>query len=265
MGNMPPQYDTERIAGETFIAQVDYHHEVTSTNDLAKQWSADATAGLPLLVVADRQTAGRGRGGNRWWTGPGSLAMTLLLGAPAARIESSGQSPLVALAAAVAVAETLLPLVPDHPVGIHWPNDVMIADGKVAGILVEVLSDARAIVGIGVNTNNSLVEAPEELRTTVATLRDVTGSRHDPTDLLIGLLQHLETALGLLPETPERIAERADQLCLQHGRTLTLRRGNQPPVTGRCLGIAADGALLLESDNGQNAYYSGVLLPTGGQ
>ena len=84
---------------------------------------------LPLLVVADRQTAGRGRGANRWWTGPGALAFSLLVDGRTVGADRS-RSPLVALAAAVAVVDTVAPLLPAHQVGIHWPNDVLVAERK---------------------------------------------------------------------------------------------------------------------------------------
>ena len=71
--------DESRILQETFVARFEHHAALASTNDRAAEAARDGAGGMPLLIVADRQTAGRGRGGNRWWTGPGSLAFTLLL------------------------------------------------------------------------------------------------------------------------------------------------------------------------------------------
>ena len=92
--------------------------------------------------------------------------MSLLLGPDSLPPPGEGRAPLVALAAAVAVAETLAPLLPDHQVGLHWPNDVLAGRQKLAGILIEVLAGGRHMVGIGVNTNNTLADAPLELRQT---------------------------------------------------------------------------------------------------
>lgn len=254
----PAHVDVQRILRETFVARAESHRTVASTNDLAAGYADAASEELPWLVIAESQTAGRGRGGNRWWTGPGSLAFSLLLEAATPGGGPSGGSPLVALAAAVAVAETVAPLVPSQPVGIHWPNDVLAAGRKLAGVLVDVLPNRRQVVGIGVNTNCSLRQAPAELRHTATTLLELTGREHDHTGFLATLLGELHTGLDWLAREPQRIGVRADQLCVQHGRTLTVRQGTQS-IRGQCAGIAPDGALLLETPSGPRAVYSGVL------
>jgi BirA family biotin operon repressor/biotin-[acetyl-CoA-carboxylase] ligase len=246
----------DRILAETFVARVEYHPILTSTNDRAVHCAAEGPGGLPLLIVAERQTAGRGRGSNRWWTGPGSLAMSLLLDAEAVGA-ARRRSPLVSLAAAIALVEAVAPRLPAQPVGIHWPNDVLAAGRKLAGILVEVLPDGRHIIGIGLNTNNSLADAPAELQQTATTLRELTGREHDQTEILVDLLRRLEAALRQLA-APERIGSRADQLCLQHGQNLTLQLG-QRSFTGTCVGIAPDGSLLLDTPAGRRRFRSGTL------
>ncbi len=209
-------------------------------------------------MVAERQTAGRGRGDHRWWSGPGSLAFSLLLRPDGAAGRGWGQSPLIGLAAAVAVAETVAPLLPAHRVGIRWPNDVIAAGGKLAGVLVEVLPDGRHVVGIGLNTNSSLSQAPPELRPTATTLLELTGTTHDQTAILVALLGHLEEKLQQLASEPGRVAARADALCLQRGESLVLHSAGRA-VTGRCAGIAPDGALLLDTPEGRQAFYGGML------
>ena len=256
-----PPLDIDRLLRESFVARAEYHRRLSSTNDRARQCAAEAAQGggeLPLLVVADEQTAGRGRGSRRWWTGPGSLAFSLLVGPGHAAENRWGGSPLVALAAALAVVETVQPLLASHRVGIDWPNDVMAAGGKLAGVLVEVLPDGRQILGIGLNTNNSLAQAPAELKQTATTLLELTGVPHDQTTILLTLLARLEGNLAQLASEPGRIGARADALCLQHGKTLTLSSGSRP-VTGRCAGIATDGALLLDTRDGRQAFHSGML------
>ena len=69
--------DLERLLGESFLAAAEHHPKLDSTQDRAAAAAAAGSRG-PLLIVADRQTAGRGRGSNRWWTGAGSLAFSLL-------------------------------------------------------------------------------------------------------------------------------------------------------------------------------------------
>ncbi len=275
--------DLDRIIAESFVAQVERHASIDSTNDRAKQSARVANQTLPLLIQADRQTAGRGRGSAKWWTGPGSLAFSLLVDLQGQAADPS-RRPLVGLGAAVAVVEAVAPLIPSHRIGLHWPNDVLADGRKLAGILVEVPTDprrdcdllaaslasqepmpqrarelrTRLIIGIGLNTNNSMADAPPELRDIATTLLDLAAARHDQTDVLVALLNRLEAVLGLLATDPDKIGVRANSLCLQHGETLTLRLGTKS-ITGRCAGIAPDGSLLLDTPDGRQAFRSGSL------
>jgi BirA family biotin operon repressor/biotin-[acetyl-CoA-carboxylase] ligase len=247
--------DTDRLTRDTFVARVEHYATVGSTNDLAKARAAEGVERLPLLIVADEQTAGRGRGGHRWWTGKGGLACSLLVDAGALAFAPS-RSPLVSLAAAVAVAETVAPRIESHTVGLHWPNDVFVESRKLAGVLVEVLPE-RLVVGIGLNTNNSLRDAPQPLAATATTLIELTGVAHDRTQLLVALLDYLEKGFDQLAARPAQIAARANHLCSQRGDTLTVETGRRS-VRGRCVGIASDGGLLLDTPEGRRKLYSGV-------
>ena len=82
-----------------------------------------------------------------------------------------------------------MPLLPGHPVGIHWPNDVYAAGRKLAGVLVEVLPGRYFVVGIGLNVNNSVLNAPDDLRDSAAALMDLSGAAHDRMALLVGILR----------------------------------------------------------------------------
>ena len=250
--------EIDRIVGETFIVQAEHHPTLGSTNDRARERAARGITGLPLLVVADRQTAGRGRGDKRWWTGAGGLALSLLVEADAVAAGRS-RSPLVALATAVAVVETVAPLLPAREVGIRWPNDVLAAGRKLAGILVEVLPDRKHVIGVGLNTNNTLADAPAELQATIGHAPRSIRREHDQTAILIDLLQRLDREFQHLRTSVSDVAARANALCLQRGRTVTLEQGNRT-ITGRCQGIAPDGALLLETAKGVETVYSGVAL-----
>lgn len=299
----------EKILDNSFVAAVEHYGSIASTNDRALAAAAEGGVRLPLLIVADAQTAGRGRGSNRWWTGPGSLAFSLLLppvgwdkgasattgppreererggegeklcgnGGPAladsqpasGRTANTGElvppypsrpSVLTSLAVGVALVDALSPLVPGHEIGIHWPNDVMLDGRKLAGVLIEVLPDGRQVIGVGINVNNTAADAPADLRLRVATLRDVSGETYDPTDLLISLLKRLQERLAELALTPERIASRTDELCLQRGMVLQVQQGERA-VVGTCQGIAPDGALILQSVDRKHIIYSGVVAP----
>lgn len=253
----PGPVDPRHLPADTFVARVEHHAILDSTNDRAKQCAAGGPGPLPLLIVADEQTAGRGRGANRWWTGRGGLAFSLLLDHRGVHTDF-GPGPLVSLCAAAAVAEAVIPLLPGRPVGIHWPNDVFAAGGKLAGVLVEVLTHGLCVVGIGVNLNNTMVEAPAELRQTATTLRDVTAKYHDPTLMLTSILRHFAGHVDQLRVAPAEVARLADRLCLQHGRTLCVESAGGE-IRGRCAGIAPDGALLLDTPGGRQRIVTGTL------
>jgi BirA family transcriptional regulator, biotin operon repressor / biotin---[acetyl-CoA-carboxylase] ligase len=249
-----------KIIENSFIAAAEHHPTISSTNDRAMAAAGEPNTRLPLLVLADVQTAGRGRGSNRWWTGPGSLAFSLLCKPPA---PSQPSSVLVSLAAGVAVVEALAPLVPGHEIGIHWPNDIMLDGRKLAGILIEVLPDGKQVIGIGINANNAAADAPEDVCQRVATLRDATGVAHDPAELLIVILKRLEEQLAALACAPERITARTDELCLQRGTVLEVGQGNRL-IVGTCRRIASDGALVIESAKQTHYVYSGTVATANG-
>jgi len=249
--------DADRIVRETFVARAEYFPSLGSTNDRAAECGRHDDAEMPLLVVADRQTAGRGRGANRWWTGPGALAFSLLVDGPTVGA-LDGPAPLVALAAALAVVDVVAPLLSEHPVGIRWPNDVLVGEKKLAGILIEALPNRRHVVGIGLNTNNTLADAPDELQATAVTLRDLAGRHFDPTETLVVLLKRMQGEFQRLRDEPRSVAARADALCRQRGRIATLLAGRSG-IIGLCEGIAADGGIRLQTSEGIKTFYSGSL------
>jgi BirA family biotin operon repressor/biotin-[acetyl-CoA-carboxylase] ligase len=252
--------DTERISAETFVADVELHSTLESTNDRALQCAAQRNYPMPLLIVAAKQTAGRGRGGNRWWTGKGSLAMSLLVESGRLAGKKRTPSPLTAIATALAVVDTVAPLLDGHAIGIRWPNDVLVDGHKLAGILIEATTDGKLVIGIGLNTNNSMADAPDELTLSATTLLDLTGRHHDQTELLLRLLLCLERLLDETVDNPRQVASRANDLCSQRGEQLSLAYGNRT-ITGRCAGIAPDGALLLDTPQGRQHFHSGAIEP----
>ncbi|MCC6127000.1 MAG: biotin--[acetyl-CoA-carboxylase] ligase [Pirellulales bacterium] len=262
-----------RLLEETWIAEVEPHDTLTSTNDRAAELANAADRRLPLLVIADMQTAGRGRGGNRWWTGAGSLAFSVLfvdspLRVPhevrsgegqGVRAVSGSPGPLMGLAAGLAVVDAVRPLLSEREIGLHWPNDVFAAGRKLAGILVEVLPDKKTIIGVGLNANNSIKDAPAEVQVSATSLFDLTQRKQDRMALLISLLNHLDRFLELARTSPTELAAAADAACMQKNRELHLQWGTTV-ITGLCRGIDDRGAILLETNEGLKAFPSGILL-----
>jgi BirA family biotin operon repressor/biotin-[acetyl-CoA-carboxylase] ligase len=239
-----------------------YRSCVGSTNDLARELAPTAPREECWLLVAEAQTAGRGRGENRWWTGPGSLAFSLLVDSAQLRLPVP-RMPMVSLAAALAVIEAAQAHVPDVAVGLHWPNDVYASGRKLAGILSEVLPDGRLIVGIGVNVNNRREQAPAELAHRVGSLCELAGRPLDRTRLLMEIVAAQRQWWGCLADEAGLVAARADALCLQRGQPLCIEAGDRL-TRGTCRGIAGDGSLLLETAGGLRRFYSGVLIEASG-
>ncbi len=165
---------------------------------------------------------------------------------------------MTALVAGIAVVETLSSALKGHRLGLCWPNDVYVGDRKLAGILVEAPAANRLVVGIGINTNCRLAEAPEELAQRVATVVDLTGEVQDPTEVLLGWLSAWSSWIGRLATCSDEIGQRADALCLQQDRVLRLRQGREM-WEGKCLGIGCDGAVRLETAQGVRSFYSGTV------
>ncbi len=157
------------------------HHlpSVGSTNDYLK---ALDDAGPLTVVVADEQTAGRGRRERRWHSSAGEgLYFSLLLRPPQSMVSIQ----MISLLSGIAVAEALVGLGVSN-VDIKWPNDVLIGDRKVCGILSEGASSGRlaprVIVGIGVNLNHSVF--PPELSEVATSVLIATGRTADKMEFL---------------------------------------------------------------------------------
>jgi BirA family biotin operon repressor/biotin-[acetyl-CoA-carboxylase] ligase len=219
--------------------------EVESTQTVARAL-ADAGAPEGTLVVADHQRAGRGRQGRPWLDRPGeSVLLSLLLRPPI----PPSDVPQLGLLAAVAVAEAVAEqtgLAPD----IKWPNDLLLAGRKCAGILAEAAWDGtgvtRVILGIGVNVNQR--EFPADLAGRATSLRLALGRPVDRGALL-------ETMLARLEDWYDRYLDRGFEPVRQEWcrRAVTLGRPvASGAVRGVAVGLEPDGALLVREPSGRS-------------
>ena len=214
--------------------------ECASTNALLL---ARAEAGAPsgTVIVAERQTAGRGRRGRAWLSAPGDSLTFSLLWRFAPRTLPQGLS----LAAGLAVTQALTKLgVGDT--ALKWPNDVMKGGRKLAGILVELVPGAPYAAVIGIGLNLKLPAAmPEELRAISAALdTDV-----EPNNLLAAILSELKTTLETFARHgfgALREAWRARHAF--EDAPIRLLADFASPRAGICRGVDRDGALLFECD-----------------
>lgn len=237
-------------------ALAEAHAEVGSTNtEVMQRLRADRQ--LPaLLVVAETQTAGRGRHGRRWQSAPGA-SLTFSLGLQAAPERLAGLS----LAVGVALAEALDPS-PAPRLQLKWPNDLWLADGpdrwrKLGGILVEtVVAGERRIVVIGIGLNvRPLPTLGEPLAMGHACVDELDPTLDAPA-LLMRLLPPVAAALkrfereGLAP-----FVEGWRRRDLLAGRAVSL--GDEGEVAGVAQGVDSDGALRLRQDGADRLVHGG--------
>jgi BirA family biotin operon repressor/biotin-[acetyl-CoA-carboxylase] ligase len=248
--------DPAALAAAVRLGGFEHVPEIGSTMDRGRALADDPTTALPAVVVADRQTAGRGRRGAGWWQSPGSLATSIVVDARA----HGADEPAAwwSLAAGIALAESLADLAPAGaplvrwpvtPV-VRWPNDIEVAGRKLAGILVESVGRGRAVFGIGVNTSGRSDNAPVALRQRLVTWPDLTGAVLPRQQLLVTFLPRLLGLLDELTGDPTRLVTRYRPLCGLAGKDVTVFRGHQR-LTGRCLGIDSAGALVLDTVAGR--------------
>ena len=218
---------------------------IESTNDLC---AAEAQRGArgPLVVLADQQTAGRGRQGSRWKSPPHcNLLMSVML-----NVQGLGDD-LLALAASLAVADAIERAAPAMPVEcrLKWPNDILLADRKVAGILIEkpvTKGSDLAVIGIGVNVNQ--VEFPPELAEHAVSMAMICGGPLSRFSLARELLTALHHRLGPTPDKNE-IAAAWKARCDMLGRRVSLETGGVV-ISGIVADIDPFEGLVLRQDNG---------------
>ena len=254
-----PLFDPQRILAATSLSRIEYREELGSTNDLALELARQVDTPLPLLVLTDQQTAGRGRGVRRWWSAAGALTCSVVIEVDPSQLPRP-RAALISLTTALAIADALQSLVPDAVIGLKWPNDVLIGAGKVCGVLVESPPHpaGRFVIGFGLNVNNSSAQAPIELRATVTSLRDAAQRDFDLQDVLIRILQRLTEYVQLLTVNGLDPSDRWSPRCVLTGRTVEVEIGRQR-LAGVCQGIDRDGALLVHTSQGQQRCRSGTV------
>lgn len=224
---------------------IEYHEALGSTQDRARTLAAAGAA--PVVVVADLQTAGHGRGDRAWHAAAGQalLASWLLRPAPA-------DPALFSLLAGVAVCRALDRLGAPGG-GLKWPNDVWYDGRKVAGVLAHATADAL-VVGIGVNVSQATGDLLPDLAGTATSLR-IAGHSVDRLALLARLCAELDGVADPAARPAALEAWRARAVML--GREVEVREAGQPAFRGHALALADDGALLVGTAYGQQRILAG--------
>lgn len=250
-------FDLDRLITDTFVAQVQFHETIDSTNTAALAASDQDDLQLPLLVLTGQQTAGRGRGSNTWWSAPGSLTFSLLLNPSNLGIMQQDW-PRISLTTGLATCLALEEFLGDHSCFLKWPNDVLLHDRKISGILVEAGAGAagNVVIGIGINVNNSFQDAPDPLPTTATSLIDSTQQEFSLDAVLVQVLQQLQRQLDRLANHDPALPADWQQRSALNGRTLEVVTEKRS-YRGTCQGIDEHGALMLKTEDGLEQLFSG--------
>lgn len=218
---------------------------VGSTGSTNADMATLAAGGEPegLWLLAERQEAGRGRHGRPWVSEPGNLYASTLV-----RIrDTDPRAATLAMVAAVAVEQVLSPRLGGTPAMIKWPNDLLVAGAKIAGILLERHGEA-VVVGIGVN----LAHHPDDLGRPATSVAALTGTAPDPEGFLVELVESFAywtgrwRSGGRLNPVRSRWLERAHPI----GAALRAHVGGGVALEGLFDGVDQDGALRLRLADG---------------
>ena len=219
--------------------------EASSTNtELARMASAGGVRAF-TTVVTDHQTAGRGRL-DRSWTAPAGTSLAISVLVPSVGAGRAGWLPL---AAGLAMAEAVSALLPERPVGVKWPNDVLVGDRKVSGVLAELLPSGEVVLGAGLNVGMTAEELPVATATSLA-IEGPDGAADADAALATYLLRLRHWVQGYLDAGGDARASglhaALTSRCTTLGRSVRVELP-QGSLEGTATGIAPDGRLEVAS------------------
>jgi len=237
--------------------EVRFLQETESTNrDVDAAAQAGATEGL--LIMADSQTAGRGRMTRTWFSPSGANLYFSLLLRPDVELAVAPSLPLVV---GLAVAEAIVACAPALLPKIKWPNDILVNGKKICGILCELQTRQDnvdyIVVGIGVNVNLTADQIPAELKERTTSVLIENGEPLKREQLLAAILNRLEPiydnwrAFGFKP-----LVQNINALDALRGFSIRVDHAGSP-LEGIASGIQDDGSLLLQTAKGPVPIYSG--------
>jgi len=228
---------TEQFGGAIRIVA-----QTTSTIDIAWEW---LHAGGPegSVVIADKQTQGRGRLGRPWCSPCGGLWMSIIT-RPGMAISRAGR---LAVGMGIAAAEAVSTLT-GCPAALKWPNDLVVKEKKLGGVLVETEANRQqieaAVLSIGLNVNFSPHSLPEDIRQAATSLLQETGRRQPLESIAARLLHSLEALWPAIVSGEESLVERWRSWDALAGREVAVEAGTSV-LRGRARGIDHEGSLVL--------------------
>lgn len=259
LASAPDRLYAEEVQGRLHTRWLARRYVWLETTDSTNRVAADlAREGAPhgTTVVAEGQSAGRGRLGRRFFSPPYLNLYTSIVLRPQL---DTARAPTAILAAAVAVAESVAAFVEDpNAVAIKWPNDVQVGGLKTAGILMEMSAEATRIahlvLGIGVNLNVERFAFPDEFRALATSLATHRGAPVERPAFAARLYDTLEAVLDLHAQDGfDAVRPRFEARFRMRGQRVRVLDAGSPAAAaleGVATGIDADGALLVRRADG---------------
>lgn len=242
-------------ATEWVGCEIYYFDNIDSTNTKAKELAEEGHSS-GTLVVADRQTAGKGRRGRSWESPPGiGIFMTLML---KPEINPNNAS-MLTLVAAMATTRAIR-RVTGVPAMIKWPNDIVMNGKKVCGILTEMSAQFdyinHIVIGIGINVHNE--EFPEEIAQTASSLYLESGQHIHRASLIESFLEEFEDVYAefLKTEDMEGLQKEYDTMLVNRGRQVRVLDPKEP-FEGKAMGITKKGELIVDTWESRKLVSSG--------
>ncbi len=242
-------FEIERNLSTKYIAHnIHFYQEVTSTNDIAKKF-VDNDAPEGTVIIAEQQTAGRSRSKNDWASPEGGIWMTLILKPEVTLLEASK----LTIVTGVAIAKTLHDKF-NLDAGIKWPNDIMIGNKKICGILTEAVTDyddlKAVLIGVGIDVNINQSDLPDNLQDIATTVSEESTEE-------IKRAEIMKVFFSIFEELYEEFKNGQFKHIIGEWRRLSSTTGNRVKVykDGKAMladavGIDNQGALIVELDDG---------------
>lgn len=228
--------------------EIHYFREVDSTNEVAKRLAQE---GAPegTVVIAERQLKGKGRRGKQWISPLGGAWMSIILRPDTLPINA----PQLTFTAGVAAADTIKEEY-GLDVGIKWPNDILIENKKVCGILTEISTEKDSIdyiiAGIGIDANVDMDNIPSEVRKHTTSLKNELEMEISRMLLVRKFLENFEAMYNKFNQGKfQEILNRWRKYSKTIGRNVEIRRGTEV-IKGEAVGVNKQGALILELRDG---------------
>lgn len=231
-------------------SRVHYFKKIDSTNTYAKEIANTANEGE--VIISELQTEGRGRLGRQWESPKNTgIFMSIILKPNIMPIDAPKITQIAALATVRAIEDTV-----SCKVGIKWPNDIIIDNKKVCGILTEISGELNSlnyiIVGIGINVNQRLEDFPKDLLKMAISLKEYIGKCVSRKELTVNLLRNFDKLYKefIINKNIKEVVEECKKYSVTLGKKVKVISGNNVLI-GEAIDFDENGVLIFKKENGE--------------